>query len=296
MTLPGYSVRPHTASDVDAVTELMQAVEREVLGEELITRADIVADWNVDSFRPDHHTIGIYDEQQRLVGSAELYDRIAEVDVRPDCTGRGLGTWLRAWTERRARELGRSTIGQTLADQDQQGVRLLRDAGYRVRYTSWVLRMEHPSQPQAPNPPDGVRIRHFRPGDELSAYQVIENAFGEWPDRTPTSFDEWRVQTIEREDFVPEDFLLAERDGAVVGAAFLLDDPDEVWVHQLATAREQRGQGIARALLQEAFRRSQERGHTSTGLSTDSRTGALTLYEKIGMRVRLSFTRYELAL
>lgn len=296
MTLPGYQVRPHTPADVDAVAGLIQAVERDLLGEPLITRADIAADWSVDSFAPQVHTIGVYDERRRLVGSAEIYDRIAEVNVHPDHTGQGLGTWLRSWSERRARETGRDTIGQTLADQDHRGVRLLHDAGYRVRYTSWVLRMEHPSPPDAPHLPDGVRIRHFRPGDELSAYQIIENAFGEWPDRTPTGFDEWRVQTIDREDFVPEDFLLAERDGALVGAAFVLDDPEETWVHQLAVVREQRGQGIARALLQETFRRAHRRGRPSTGLSTDSRTGALTLYEKIGMRVRLSFTRYELAL
>jgi hypothetical protein len=49
-------------------------------------------------------------------------------------------------------------------------------------------------------------------------------------------------------------------------------------------------------LLQEAFQRSYDRGNTKSGLATDSRTGALSLYEKIGMVVRMSFTRFELTL
>jgi GNAT superfamily N-acetyltransferase len=295
--LPGYRVRPQVPADIDAVTELIAAVERDAVGEELATRADVTALWGVDDFHPDRHSVGLY-QGDRLVGSCQIYDRTVEVNVHPSATGRGLGTWLRAWSERRAREIGRSAVGQTVPDQNQAAVRILRDAGYRAGYTSWILRIEHTERPEDPQPPAGVRIRHFRPGDEQAAYQVIETAFNEWPGRSPASYAQWRATSVDRDDFVPEDFLLAEAPAGagVVGAAFLLDDRDEMWVHQLAVAREHRGQGIARALLQETFRRSFERGYTMSGLSTDSRTGALSLYEKIGMSVRMSFTRYELAL
>jgi GNAT superfamily N-acetyltransferase len=297
--LPGYLVRPHVPADVDAVTELLAAVEHDVIGEELVTRADMTALWGVDDFQPDRHSVGIY-QDDRLVGSGQIYERAVEVNVHPSATGRGLGTWLRAWSERRAREIGRPAVGQTVPDRNRAAIRILREAGYRVGYTSWVLRIMHSGRPADPQPPAGIRIRHFRPGDEQAAYQVIETAFNEWPGRSPASFAQWRATSIARDDFVPDDFLLAEvpaeHGGEIVGAAFLLDDRDEMWVHQLAVAREHRGQGIARALLQETFRRSFERGYTMSGLSTDSRTGALSLYEKIGMSVRMSFTRYDLAL
>jgi mycothiol synthase len=295
----GYTVRPHVPEDVDAVTELIAAVELDVLGEDLVTRADITALWGADDFDPGRHGVGVFDDG-RLVAAGQIYDRKAEVYVHPSATGQGLGSWLRAWSERRAGELGRDAIGQTVPDQNTAAVRILRDAGYQVRHTSWVLRIEHHERPDHPHPPEGVRIRHFRPGDEQAAYQVIEDAFNEWPGRTPSTFTQWCATSIDRDDFVAEDFLLAERDTErgteIVAAAFLLDDRDEMWVPQLAVAREHRGLGIARALLQETFRRSFERGYTMSGLSTDSRTGALSLYEKIGMSVRLSFTRYELAL
>jgi mycothiol synthase len=297
-TPPGYTVRPHRPADVDAVTELIAAVELDVLGEELVTRADMTALWGADDFDPARHGVGMF-RDDKLVAASQIYDRKAEVNVHPSATGQGLGSWLRAWSERRAGELGLDAIGQTVPDHNHAAVRLLLDAGYQVRHTSWVLRIEHRERPADPSPPEGVRIRHFRPGDEQAAYQVIENAFNEWAGRTPSTFARWRADSIDRDDFVAEDFLLAERQtergGEIVGAAFLLDDRDEMWVHQLAVAREHRGQGIARALLQETFRRSYERGHTKSGLSTDSRTGALSLYEKIGMAVRLSFTRYERA-
>ena len=50
--------------------------------------------------------------------------------------------------------------------------------------------------------------------------------------------------------------------------------------------------GIARALLQSVFAAYHATGRRRVGLSTDSRTGALTLYERIGMRVRRTYTSW----
>ena len=61
-------------------------------------------------------------------------------------------------------------------------------------------------------------------------------------------------------------------------------------------AREERNRGIARALLQTAFVRAFERGHRWTSVSTDSDTGALTLYEHVGMTVHRSFAHLALDL
>jgi mycothiol synthase len=63
----------------------------------------------------------------------------------------------------------------------------------------------------------------------------------------------------------------------------------------LAVAREHRGLGLGRALLQQAFALFHGRGKSSAGLSTDSRTGALELYEHLGMRVVRSYTHHAKA-
>ncbi|MEI2776196.1 MAG: GNAT family N-acetyltransferase [Tetrasphaera sp.] len=59
----------------------------------------------------------------------------------------------------------------------------------------------------------------------------------------------------------------------------------EAYVSRLATRADQRHRGLAQALLVDAFAVAREHGAVVCGLSTDSRTGALGLYEKVGMRV-----------
>ena len=59
----------------------------------------------------------------------------------------------------------------------------------------------------------------------------------------------------------------------------------DAFIARLATAKEQRGRGLAQALLVDAFAAGREHGALRSELSTDSRTGALGLYEKVGMVV-----------
>ena len=74
--------------------------------------------------------------------------------------------------------------------------------------------------------------------------------------------------------------------------SFDFRETDEGWIHQLATRATHRHRGIARALLHAAFSAFSEQGKKRSGLSTDSRTGALALHEQVGMSVRQSYTRY----
>jgi ribosomal protein S18 acetylase RimI-like enzyme len=141
-------------------------------------------------------------------------------------------------------------------------------------------------------------VREFRVGqDEFVVFQVIEDAFNEWPDRSPSTYDDWAPGVIGRGGFEPWQLLVATRPGAhgeeVAGASHLVMSGDEGWVNQIAVHREHRGQGVARALLSRSFGVAREHGATRFGLSTDSRTGALGLYERLGMKVRLSFSHWS---
>jgi len=49
--------------------------------------------------------------------------------------------------------------------------------------------------------------------------------------------------------------------------------------------RDQRNRGHAQALMVDSFAQGRAHGATTSALLTDSRTGALGLYEKVGMRV-----------
>jgi GNAT superfamily N-acetyltransferase len=127
---------------------------------------------------------------------------------------------------------------------------------------------------------------------------MIDDAFLEWSDREPETVEEWASTTIRREGFEP--WLLpvvVDAEDRIVGAAYLINsDAEEGWVQQLAVHRDHRSRGLGGALLAGSFRRFHERGRRACGVNTDSRTGALGLYEHVGMSVRRTYTHRSLPL
>jgi GNAT superfamily N-acetyltransferase len=281
--------------DIDEVVAMINGCELHDTGELMWERADLVADSSTEGFDRDRDWVVVRAGGRVVAWAMIVHLRSAWVDVHPDERGRGVGTWLRRWTEVRAREKGSDRVGQTIDDAREGPTSLLRDAGYTPRHTSWILHMDHADRPADPVPPDGAVLRPWRPEDTDGALAMFEEAFAEWPDRRPSSPATWRAMTIDREGFAPEDLILAVAGDRVVGGAFILD-AEEIWIDKLAVARDARHRGIARALLQTAFQRSFDRGYRRTRLSTESTTGALTLYERIGMRVTRSFTHLAIDL
>jgi GNAT superfamily N-acetyltransferase len=296
VTLPA-DLRDHALApdDVDDIVAMVNACELHDSGEVMLERADLLSDLAVEAFDVERDLVGV-SAGSSLVGWAMIESgRRVRVDVHPDVRGLAVGTWLRRWTERRARELGRTSLGQTIDDARTDAVGLLRRAGYRPSHTSWILRIDHDARPPDPRIPAGVRLRTFEPGEEDEVLAMFERAFAEWDGRAPTPLGTWRTMVTRRDGFRTDDLVVAEVDGAIVGGAFMIDS-GEIWVDKLAVAREHRHHGIARALLQTAFRRSFDRGYGRTSLSTDSRTGALSLYERLGMTVERSFTHLAIDL
>jgi mycothiol synthase len=291
----GVTARPLTETDLHATVAMVNACELRDTGELMLERADLLTDAGADGFDPTADWVGVFDGD-RIVGWAMVVERRrAFVDVHPDVRGSGVGTWLRTWTEDRARTIGSDSVGQTIEDRRSDVTTMLTTAGYAPQGTSWILRMDHEDRPLLPEPPDGIQLRAFLPVDEDNVLAMFERSFSEWPGREPTPLGSWRSMVTRREGFESEDLVLAVANERIVGGAFLID-ADEIWVDKLAVAREFRHRGIARALLQTAFVRSFDRGYAWTTLSTDSRTGALSLYERIGMRIHRSFTQYGLDL
>jgi GNAT superfamily N-acetyltransferase len=296
VTLPdGLRHRPITDDDIDAVVAMVNACELHDSGHVMMERADLIADMAADGFERERDAIAVTDGENLLGWGTVVHRRTAWVDVHPDARGRGIGTWLRRWSEDRARAMGLDRISQTVEDARTDAPAMLRAAGYVPGHRSWVLRKDHPERPAEPIFPDGVRVLTFTPDLEDEALTMFEEAFSEFDDRSPSTLATWRAMVTRREGFVPDDLVLAVSQGRVVGGAFLID-ADEIWVDKLAVHREHRRRGIARGLLQVAFRRSFDRGYRQTSLSTDSRTGALGAYERVGMRVVQTYTSYTLEL
>ena len=281
----GLTTRPLQKSDAHAVYVLMAAQEQEDTGEVAIEEADIVSDWARPSHDLGTRSVGVFDGDT-LVAYAELMgaDR-ADTSVLPSHRGRGIGTWLAHWLQELGRRLGSQVVGMPVP-QGSPGDRLLEQLGFRVRWTSWVLKLpEGATIPERELPP-GYVVRAAGPGELRAAHDVLEDAFLEWSVRDREPFEDFEAATSGRPGFEPWNLRVAlDPDGAVVGVALVLvsDNGSTGYVDRLAVRRDQRHRGIAQALLVDAFAQARAHGTATSELSTDSRTGALGLYERVGM-------------
>jgi mycothiol synthase len=284
----GYTQRALTVSDAAAVTAVMAAQELHDVGEVVIEEADIVADWQRPSYDVTQSSVGVF-AGDTLVGYAEIAggDR-GDAAVHPDHRGRGIGTALAHWMQALAREQGKPVVGMPVP-QGSAGDRLLEALGYHVRWTSWVLELpEGATIPRRPVP-DGYAIREATEADHEAVWTLNEDAFLEWSERDRQSFADWQASVPGRPGFEPWNLRVAtDPSGEVVAIAYILkfqgNGTVEGYVDRLATRADQRGLGLAQALLADAFAVARQHGAARSALSTDTRTGALGLYEKVGMK------------
>jgi ribosomal protein S18 acetylase RimI-like enzyme len=286
MDLPsGLTSRPLRPDDAQRVFELLATSEEHDVGEAAIDLEDIVGHWQRPSFDLAAQAIGVASGDELVAFGEVSKGRYAEATVAPSWRGRGIGTWLAAWTQAEARRQGGSLVGMPVP-RGSDGDRLLESLGYHVAWTSWVLELPPGAAIEPQTLPQGYAVRAFQPGEERTVHQVVEDAFNEWPDRTPNAFEDWEAEVVGRPGFQPWHLrVVADPSGEVVGVGWVLPSRDSGYVMSLAVRMDQRGRGLARALLVDCFEVSRGAGMARAELSTDSRTGALGLYERVGMQI-----------
>jgi GNAT superfamily N-acetyltransferase len=185
-----------------------------------------------------------------------------------------------------SRSRGMTVVGMSVPE-GSAGDRLLASLGYFVRWNSWVLQLPEGREIASHPLPAGYTIRTAESeADRRALHDVKEDAFLEWSERDRESFEDFEAQTVGRPGFEPWNLrMVVDPAGECVGVCYLQLSETTGFVSQLATRKDQRGLGLARALLVDAFANAREHGATVSELSTDSRTGALPLYEKVGMVV-----------
>jgi mycothiol synthase len=291
LTLPaGLTSRPLGLGDAEAVYEVMAAQEEADLGKVAIELADISGDWQRPSFDVAAGTVGVFDGDV-LVGYAELSGRDrADAAVHPAYRGRGIGTALAQWVSDLGRSRGSDVVGMPVP-KGSPGDRLLGALGWQVRWESWVLQLPEGKEIVRQPLPDGYVLgaAETEP-DRRAAWTVLEDAFLEWSRRDRQTFEDFCAVTTDRPGFEPWNLRVAKDPQGVVGACHVTlaaGDRGSVYayVHRLAVRKDRRRLGLARAMLADAFACARAHGATVSELSTDSRTGALSLYERVGMVV-----------
>ncbi len=288
---------PLSLDDIPDLLALFHRYDRIFFGEPLMDVDDLGADLAAPDVDLAADSLALRTSDGTLVAAGfvsprgHLEAQFAEGWDTPELLSR-----LVDFGENRGRQRGLDVVFQFLADADDDGAAWLVKRGYRQAYTAWILRLDPDTPIQGRDLPPGYAVRPFTVADAETTFAVIRDAFGEWDSTPEQSFDTWCARTLERPHADPSAFRVATFDGAVIGAATVFDSADEAWVAQLAVAKPHRGRGVAQQLLAETYAAARARGIPHAGLSTDTRTGALDLYLRLGMRVLFTLKNYELAI
>lgn len=280
-------------------------VEQELLlnGVAESTVEDLYDDWTmpgVDIAR-DTWVVGSGDE---IVAYAGVVKNVppniyaAYGGVRPSHWGRGIGTFLFETVERRAVEKqgGPAVARQWIDANDKVAVAILEGRGYNFTRRFWRMDLDLAEEAPEPAPIDGITIRPLEKGrDERAAHQALEEAFTEHWGFTPRTYEQVAPARWEADWFRADLSLVAEADGRMVAACINGVRFEEGYVEDLGVLEGFRGRGIGEALLRHSFKIFKDLGLTRASLNVDSdnTTGAMRLYERVGMGTGTSYDIYD---
>lgn len=295
------TLRPFRDDDASSVVELLNAASLSAYG---------TADWTEAELRrwlttPDvvpERDIRLAEEGGRLVGYADV-DPTDTEPVRNWCTivvhpEASAGAWappLVAWCEERAAEGILRTWAPSVATELRAAFERL---GLELIRHSYRMQIDLDRKPDPPVWPGRISVRTFAPEDARRVYDAHQETFADSWEHTREPYDEWVHWLLEREDFDPSLWFLAEEGEALAGILLSIPretDRAEGYVQILGVRRNWRRAGLGRALLQHAFCEFHARGFERVVLGVDasSLTGAERLYENAGMRVVRQFDFYE---
>jgi mycothiol synthase len=153
--------------------------------------------------------------------------------------------------------------------------------------------------PLIATPPSGIELRRLDPERDFpAAHRILEEAFEDHWDHSPTPFEEFLDRSVLGDDFDPALWVIAVDADEPVGILAASAHTDRGWVDDLGVLRSHRGRGIATALLRESFTEFERRGLRRVRLNVDSDnlTGAVALYERVGMRAVTSYDLWARAI
>jgi mycothiol synthase len=170
---------------------------------------------------------------------------------------------------------------------------VLESQGFTQSRTFYRMRIDS-SSPEVPAEmpplPDGVEIVVSEDDEVRRRVWAVDTAsFAEHYNFTPRDFAEWWSFEETSTTHYPEGWWLLTVDG-VDAAICLLDESraelGDGYVALLGVLKEFRGRGLAQLLLRRAFVHYRDLGRAGTQLGVDAEntTGAVRLYEGVGMR------------
>ena len=275
-------IRDATPADARGVYDLLAAQGRAAFGVPEVSRENVEADFRrlvgVDRW--------LAEESGRAVGYAHITSAHELVVASAEPV---LADALLARADTRARARGFGDLEATVVPDDRPFHELVRRN--RFVHERDILRMWRALDGPLPEPawPAGVTVRSYEGADSCPVHALLDACYTAWDDEyVPRTHDDWLSFMTDHDEFDPALWFLAERDGALVACALhWREHQRRGWVKDLVVRDDERGRGIAKALLHHGFRAYAERGVERVGLKVDSTnpTGAVQLYERAGFAV-----------
>ena len=299
----GYSIRPATMNDVDGVADILAAEDLAATGAVFYDADFVRLVWSGGVIDMPNDTWVVEASNGAVIAHANVGRETEDVAeawgaVHPDHRGLGIGSLLLELVDERAAALlrGGGQLQQSVSDTDRAAAGMLRARGFeRVRsFRHMEVDLDGGAPPA--EPPAGIEIAPIDPERDVPTVKsLFDEAFrGDWG-YPEVSFETWRARNVEDRDFDPGLWLLATEDGTPVAALTALVSGDRGWVLELAVLAPWRGRGIGSAMLRRSFASFAERGLPRAMLNVDSEnpTGAVGVYERVGMRAVRGWDIYE---
>lgn len=319
----GYSARPLTLADAEAVAALIE-IETRAYGLERTEDPDnLRAGWQTPNFDLEESSLGILDPDERLVATVTVRDHRNPpvnpwlgLSILPDQLQTQVPAAIVAWGIQRAHQAidrcppnARVVLGAGCLDANAAKKRTFVAAGMTQTRHFLRMRIDMDAPPPPPEWPEGFGVRTYRHPDELEALAVADReGFRDHYGFVEQDFDsmirDWQYWLSTDKKFDPTLFFLAieQATGEIAGISLCRieqeDDPSVAYVDSLAVLRQYRKRGLALALLHHTFAEFYRRGRQAVALHVDAQslTGAVRLYEKAGMHTDEIYTEFELEL
>lgn len=295
MDLPdGYTSRPATLDDARAIAALVQAVDVEEYGAPDYDESDAADNLTLVGLDLTKDTWVVEAPGGGVVGHGGVWDKkpgelaAAECSVHPGAPD--LYPWLVERITERAARHGDVTVHVAGAPTNPRRHAALEAAGYASVRVYHVLGRSLDDLP--PLPATDVR----RADDVRAVYEIQQASFADHHDFAPYTYDAWRRMFVDTEKYLPQHWWVADLDGEPAGILIgTVHDGVQGWVRSVGVLKHARGRGLGTALLLRAFHGFRDAGLATAGLSVDTEnaTGALGLYERLGMTLTKRYDTYE---
>jgi ribosomal protein S18 acetylase RimI-like enzyme len=317
-TLPaGYSARGHNLDDAADFLRIIEAIDVHACGESTASIEEIRDDLKSEMLNDGRGAVAIVDADGRVCAIVNAFNELAlnrglflDVFIAPtlaNSTGPAIATEIVRAAVVYSHEIAQSYpetepfIRTGLYAADTAFLAGLKANGFEQSRILWRMRIDHQPELAPVVAPDGVRFATFDQTEESwrAIHAVQMDSFTEYHDFRAKPYEEWRAHWSDRETEDPALWRVAYVGDEMVGLCMRSKRFESLgfgYIGSLGVLKEFRSRGIARALLHDAFYFDQENGLNTTLLHGDSTnpTGAMFLYQSVGMRQDREYLAYRL--